>query len=647
MSYYYVWVRSKQYRSNNALTYEFGGKLVIGTIVEVPLRQQNVIGIVVKSVRRPNFATKPIITVFDIPPLPLTSLILASWIQQYYPSPIGVITQLFLPSKINQTIPNESVNTIEDLGAGKYQKLPPLTREQRQALNIIKKPDTYLVHGRTGSGKTRLYIELAKQTLSNQRSVLILSPEIGLTSQLADNFRKIFGNRVIVFHSQLTPKEHETAWRSVLKAQLPVILIGPRSALFSPISNLGLIVVDESHDQAYKQEQPPYYQAARVASQLSQIHKAILIFGSATPSVSDYYLATQKMKTIVQLEHLALPRNLKQMITVIDLKDREQFSRASHLSTVLIQAINRSLKRNEQSLLFLNRRGTARVTLCQKCGWQAFCTHCNLPLVFHGDTYRLRCHVCGYQQAPVTSCPLCGNTEVALHGFGTKAIVEEVQHIFPNARVMRFDTDNKKLDRLENQYQHILDGDVDILIGTQVLAKGLDLPKLSTLGIISADTSLLLPDYTAQERTYQLLTQVLGRIGRGHIDSQAIIQTYHPDSLLLQSILQNDWVGFYNNEIHERQQYFFPPFCHILKLTCRRATASSAERAVNVIKNTLLSMKLSIQVEGPAPAYYEKIGNKYQWQLVIKARQRSELLNAILQLPSGGWSYDLDPTNLL
>jgi primosomal protein N' (replication factor Y) len=645
MSYYHVWVRSTQYRGNEALTYKFAGNLSSGAIVEVPLRKQKVLGIIIKLVPRPDFATKSIITTFPLNPLPQTTLSLAKWLKAYYPSPVGVIMQQFLPRSIK--FAHQRITDDVTPFKIKDSKLPELTIEQRAALKIIKKPDTYIVHGRTGSGKTRLYLELAKQTLENGRSVLVLSPEIGLTSQLAINFRQLFGDRVIVLHSQLTLKEREKSWLAALEARSPIVVIGPRSALFSPINNIGLIVVDESHDSAYKQAQPPYYHANRVASQLSHIHKAILIFGSATPSVTEYYLAIEKNKAIIQLEHLALPQSFEYNVVVVDLKDRAQFPRSTHLSLALIQAIEGSLKRKEQTLLYLNRRGTARITLCSHCGWQAMCPHCNLPLTYHGDSHLLQCHVCGHHQALLTACPNCGNTEIMLHGFGTKAIVEEVQHIFPEARIMRFDTDNAKIDRLENQYQHILDREVDILVGTQILAKGLDLPHLSTLGVVAADSSLLLPDYTAQERTYQLLTQVLGRIGRGHTVSRAIIQTYHPNSALLQSILQSNWKSFYNAEIKERKRYFFPPFCHILKLTCRRASIGRAEKTANTLKNLLLSKKLGVQIEGPAPAFHEQVGGKYYWQIVVKSYKRSALINVIDLLPPGGWSYDLDPIDLL
>jgi primosomal protein N' (replication factor Y) len=642
MFHYYVWVRSAQYRGNQALTYESSNKLLLGTVVEVSLRKQKVPGIIIKEVPKPVFPTKPIDNILDIPALPKVTLELAVWLQKFYPSPIGVITQLFIPKTINLNKQNEYPET-----ALVSPIQPPLTADQKLAIGHIQKPDTYILHGRTGSGKTRVYTELAAKTIKNDRSVLILSPEIGLTSQLAITFRQIFGNRVIVLHSQLTDKQRGIAWLRVLKAKSPIIVIGPRSALFSPITNLGLIVVDESHDQAYKQGQSPYYHAARVASQLSHIHQAILLFGSATPSVTDYYMALEKHKPVIHLDQLAITQYQKHNVTIVDLKNRDQFPRVPHVSLPLIQAMTRSLERNEQSLLYLNRRGTARIMLCQKCGWQALCSRCDLPLTYHGDKHQLQCHICGYHQIPVTNCPKCGNTEIILHGFGTKAVVEEASRIFPEAHILRFDTDNLKSERLENQYQNIIDGKVDILIGTQVLAKGLDLPRLSTLGIIAADSSLYLPDYTAQERTYQLLTQVLGRIGRGHIDSQAIIQTYHPDSQLLKASLQNDWDSFYAAEIQERQRYKYPPFCHLLKLTCKRTSAVSAEKASQIVKDKLVSSGLAIQVEGPAPAFHEKVSDKYYWQLVIKAKNRSSLLSAIAEIPTNGWSYDIDPIDLL
>lgn len=645
MRYYHVWVRSEQFRGAEPLTYKYNGLLVPGTLILAPLRSEIVSGFVVKEVAKPPFATKTVTFVFQLPPLPTTTLKIAQWILAYYPSPIGVITQLFVPAGLQRsgtTIPiQRSWNT-----EGNVSDDQKLTLQQSDALKAINQPDTYLLHGRTGSGKTRIYSELGKRVIENHRSVLVLSPEIGLTSQTATTFRRSFGDRVVVFHSQLSEKDRTIAWLRILTAQEPLIVIGPRSALFSPLQDIGLIVVDEAHEQAYKQEQAPYYHANRVAAQARNIHGGILIFGSATPSVVDYYLAEKRSKPVIRLDALAKNTNAERSVSIVDLKDRRQFTRSPYISTALITAIEGSLERHEQVLLYLNRRGTARVTLCTHCGWQALCPRCDIPLTYHGDTFTLRCHICGLSARSPINCAVCGNPTVEFRGAGTKAIASEIQRLFPEAHILRLDADTQKSERLEAKFSDILSGGVDILVGTQVLAKGLDLPQLSTLGVITADSSLYLPDYTASERTFQLLTQVIGRIGRGHIASKAIVQTYHPESKLLQYSLYDRWEEFYNDELAERKRYFFPPFCYLLKISCRRTTPEAAEKTAQKMKESLQNSGLHVSVEGPAPSFHEKAAGHYIWQLVLKATSRQALLDAIHLLPSG-WSYDLDPSDLL
>ncbi len=640
MHYFHIWVRSDRYRSQEPLTYSHGGELDTGTIVEVPLRSEVVLGFVAKTVPKPSFMVKPIHRVLDLPPLAEITLALGEWLMHFYAAPLGVVTGQLLPPNIRTS---NLANTRLDVP---NPSLSSLTAEQQQALERITGSDTYVLHGRTGSGKTRIYIELTARALAAGCSALILSPEIGLTSQLASQFRAIFGNRVAVLHSQLTNKERLLVWLTILRSTEPLIVIGPRSALFSPIRKLGLIVVDEAHDQAYKQEQPPYYHSVRVAAQLRQLHCAVLVLGSATPSIADYYLAVERQKPIIRLQSLAISHQPKSKLTIVDLKDRTQFIRSPHISLQLYQAIEQSLENSEQSLLYLNRRGTARVTLCSNCGWQSLCPNCDLPLTYHGDAFRLRCHTCGFQRPPILTCPECGSQSIALKSFGTKAIVEEAQSLFPNARIARLDADSSKTERLEHQYEAIARGDIDILVGTQMLAKGLDLPHLSTLGIILADTSLYLPDYTARERTYQLLTQVLGRIGRGHLSGHAVIQTYYPDSGLLKAALADDWQNFYETELAERKQFLFPPFCHLLKLSCRRKSATSAERAMNTFRIQLEKAGSPIRIEGPAPSFHEKVSGEFQWQMVIKSRSHQELLDVLVRAPKG-WSYDIDPSDLL
>jgi primosomal protein N' (replication factor Y) len=644
MTYYYkVWVATSRYHKPEPLTYKASYKLPIGSVVTVPMTRWQCLAVVESITSKPSFNVKDITSSLGVI-LPKPLLQLRDWLQAYYPSPSGMITQHFLPSVLSQKFPD-----LSKIKAAKPLKIkqPPLTNEQSAALGIIKDHGSYLLHGETGSGKTRIYQEIAKKTLNQGKSVIILTPEISLTAQLYRNFDDLFKGRVVLFHSHLTPKEKLLSWAKVVEAKKPVIVIGTRSALFSPVENLGLIVVDEAHEPAYKEEQGTHYHALRVASKLAELHGSTLLIGSATPSVTDYFIAKQKSVPIIRLELPAVKKlNEANQPIVVDIKDRSLFTRSAHLSNHLIDAVELALKNKEQVLLFLNRRGTAHVILCQNCGWQAMCPNCDTPLIYHGDNHTMRCHVCNYHQKTVTVCPVCKGTDLVFKSSGTKAIVDEVEKIFPAARVQRFDTDNKKADRFEAHYENINSGNIDILIGTQTLAKGLDLKNLSVVGVITADTSLYIPDFMAQERTYQLITQVIGRTSRGDKHGQAIIQTYNPSNPVLKAALVGDWPTFYNNEITERSKFLFPPFCYLLKVSVRRKSPESARSTATSLMKLLQEKHLLITISGPAPSFHHKHGNEFEWQLIIKAKRRSELQKVIQLLPTN-WSYDLDPTNLL
>jgi primosomal protein N' (replication factor Y) len=643
MYFYEVWVRSTAYRGSSALTYDSDVSLPVGAIVKVGLQRAAVWGVVVRIVGKPSFKTKPILEIPSVPPLPTQLLKLAEQLAMFYASPIGSVTGLVVP---NDVTPRGKA--VEDTAPDASEiNLPPLTIEQTKAVAALATVGTHLLHGTTGSGKTRVYIELAKRALKAGRSSIILTPEISLTSQLAQRFKDTFHEQVVVIHSGLTPRERRLVWTLVAESERPLIVIGARSALFSPLHDVGLIVVDEAHEPAYKQEQAPYYHAVRAASMLSVLHKATLILGTATPTVAEFYLAEQKGIPIVTMQSLATKSEATINRVVVDLTDRSLFTRSQYISQPLIAALQHSLSIGEQGMLYLNRRGTARIILCDQCGWQALCPHCDLPLTYHADSHNIICHSCNFRgPAPIT-CPECGNPSVIYKSAGTKSIVDEVQRLFPEARVQRFDTDNLKAERLEQHYDAIARGEVDILVGTQLLAKGLDLPRLSTLGVIMADSSLAMPDFTSQERTYQLLSQVLGRVGRGHRDSTAIVQTYNITSPAIQAAMNNDWPTFYKGELTEREKFAFPPFFFLLKLTCKRSTAKAAQAAAEKLQSTLQNMHRDILIEGPAPSFHEKTAGKYEWQLVLKAKKRSRLLQVIQELPTSGWSYDIDPINLL
>lgn len=646
MYYYEVLVGALAYHGDEALTYGSEELLTPGQIVRVSLRTRGTLGLVLRKVRKPMFAVKPMDGIAPFPPVPAESMQLLNWLQAYYPAPLGAVVRQFVPP--TEAFPKANATQAAPAASVTAAKLPPLTPGQTSALAAIDSPGTFLLHGITGSGKSRVYVELAARTLVAGKSALVLTPEIGLTAQLTKTFRDSFGEQnVFVLHSQLTAAQRRDIWYALLARETPAIVIGPRSALFSPLKNLGLIVLDESHDNAYKNESAPHYQAGRVAAKLASLHSATLVLGSATPAVEDYYLATAKGRPIITMQQLARGESDAPLaIKTIDMRQKESFSRSPLLSTVLIEHIAAALARGEQSLLYLNRRGTANVVLCNACGWQSLCPTCDLSLTYHGDAHELRCHVCGYRTSAPTSCPTCGNTDIVFKSVGTKAVVDAVQKLFPTARLQRFDTDAKKAERLEHHVGSLAEGSADIIVGTQMVGKGLDLPKLSVVGIVNADSSLLIPDYTAAEQTYQLISQVVGRVGRGHRAGTVVVQSYNPGNATLQAAVHRDWDTFYEVELRERHAYHFPPFTYLLKLRVLRATPKSAEKAATELAAHITDEHPTVVVEGPAPSFHPREQGKYSWQLLIKAPARSTLVHIITTLPSG-WSYDIDPINLL
>lgn len=627
-------------RINSALSYESAHKLTIGQLVIVPLRDQTALGIVVRE--STDFRKKLKLITKALPYfLPKNQLQLLRWLEQYYPSSLSATVQLFLPSTAITRITDTTKNNLGPVN------LAPLTDEQQNAIEVIagSKDTNYMLHGVTGSGKTRIYAELTKNALQNNTSVIILTPEIGLTAPLLQYFQDAFGkDTVIAFHSQLTAVARAQAWADA-SVDTPRIIIGPRSALFVPVKKLSLIVVDEAHDSAYKQEQQPFYHATRVAAKLAALSGAKCVLGSATPLVADYYAFKEKKLPIIEMKELAIQSDFKRSDTVVDLRDRTLFQRSQLLSTPLLHAIEQAVKQKQQSLLFLNRRGSARTILCQHCGWQELCPRCDLALTYHADKNSVLCHVCAFNKQVPLSCPDCAKPDILFQTPGTKSIEAEVTRLFPDARVGRFDKDSTAGTKLHQSFDDIHSGKVDILVGTQMLAKGLDLPRLGVIGLVQADSSLVLPDFSATERTFQQLTQVAGRIGRGHGNGQLFVQTYQPERPLLKWALTQDYGAFYKNEISERLQYGFPPAHYMLVVQVKRATQSGASKAMTRLADLLREVP-GIQVGSPAPAFHERRAGHYFWQVIIRSKERSLLLDAIAKLPPQTL-FNIDPTDLL
>lgn len=645
MRYFYLIAPLGVIRAAEAyFTYHSTTPLATGTLVRISIGSKETNGLVVQAVKeKPNFKTKAIKNVITPHPLPQQLIKLTLWLADYYATHLGIVLQTVLPAGLHKDRRKQSKSIQYPIR--KRSKIV-LNNDQLHVLKIITSgsANSFLLHGVTGSGKTQIYIEAAKNQARQGKSTIILVPEIALTPQLVGEFANHF-SRLLITHSQMTEAERHKVWLNALTPnQEPLVVIGPRSALFMPLNTIGLIVVDECHEPSYKQELSPRYSALRAASVLAKAHGAKLIFGSATPSVVDYYLAQTKKYPILKLPK-PVSTAQKVDISIVDYKHRVNFRKHRFLSDVLIQSITNALNNGQQTLLFHNRRGTAPTSICLNCGWLAECPTCFLPLTLHADSHELKCHVCSYKQMVSPNCPQCLEPTIAFKGIGTKLIEAEITKLFPKARIARFDADTDVDQALHNQYQAVYDGQVDILIGTQMIAKGLDLPKLVLVGVIQADSGLIIPDYQADERVFQLLYQVIGRVGRGHTEGRVIIQTFQPNNAVIRAAIQKDYLSFYQTELNKRSRGHFPPFRYLLKLTCRYKTENGAIKAARTLHHQLQAIP-DIEVLGPSPAFYERLGGGYRWQLLVKAKKRSDLTAIAHSLPQG-WQFDLDPASLL
>lgn len=643
MKYYEVSPFVITHAQESVLTYSSELALQPGQIVQVEVGRKTVEAVVLGAVVKPKFNTKSVIGLVESTPLPTPLLRLSDWLSQYYATHPVLVWRTMLPSGLNKK--RRLVKLARPAMKRDSQKIV-LNSEQSSAVEAVmkQKTGTHLLHGITGSGKTAVYIELARRTIASGRSVIVLVPEIALTSQLVADFTPHFP-QIHVTHSTMTPSARHQVWKTLLDSTEPQVIIGPRSALFMPVHDLGLIVIDECHEPAFKQEQSPLYSALRAASMLSHFSKARLVLGSATPSATDYYLAIQE-KAVLNLSKLARKDAVLPKISLVDMTKKINFTRSQFLSTKLLQKLSDTLESGHQSLIFHNRRGSAPVTFCEQCRWSATCPRCFTPLTLHVDEYRLRCHLCNHTERIPTSCPGCHAADIIHKGIGTKRVEEEIRRLFPDARVARFDGDTAN--RVEKDYQSLYDGDIDIIIGTQVIAKGLDLPNLRLVGVVQADSGLALPDYQSSERVFQLLAQVTGRVGRNEHPSNVVIQSYQPEHPSVTFGISQDYHGFYEWCITERQRAKFPPFRHLLRLTAVYKTEAGAVRASRQLMSSLRSkLPATVEILGPAPAFYERLRDTYRWQIILKSPRRADLVNALDLLPPKGWRANLDPINLL
>jgi primosomal protein N' (replication factor Y) len=513
-----------------------------------------------------------------------------------------------------------------------------LTAEQTAALDRLRTlADTRafrvaLLHGVTGSGKTEIYIRLSAAIRDAGRRVLMLVPEIALTPAAAALFREAFGERVAIQHSGLSDGERHDQWQRIRRGDIDVV-VGTRSAVFAPLEQVGLIVVDEEHDGSYKQDESPRYNGRDVAIVRAQRAGALVVLGSATPSMETYHNAVTGKYERVVLERRVLDRPLAS-VTVVDM--REEYAAEGPdviLSRALREGIHARLARREQSLVLLNRRGFATAVFCRQCAGTIDCPNCSVSLVVHGEgtSKRARCHYCNYTARVPNTCPLCAGPYLEQAGFGTERVEAEVKAACPGARVARLDRDSiRRKGSLASLLNRFRDGEIDVLVGTQMIAKGHDFPRVTLVGVVSADVGLGLADFRASERTFQLLTQVAGRAGRGEQPGEAIVQTIYPDHYSIQLACRQDYPAFYEREIVFRKAMRYPPLVSLLNAVVRARTFSAAmDDAADVVEKVRQADAHALHVLGPAPAPLGKLRGEYRAQLLIKGTNRKKIREAL------------------
>jgi primosomal protein N' (replication factor Y) len=541
---------------------------------------------------------------------------------------------------------------------------PVLTSSQQTAWEsiqdvIVKKarqsgsPPVFLLFGVTGSGKTEIYLRALAQVIAAGKRGICLIPEIALTQQTVERFANRFPGRVAVLHSGLSLGEQFDEWQWIMEGNCDVV-IGPRSALFAPLPSLGLIIIDEEHEWTYKQEdKSPRYHARDVAVRLAQLSDAVVILGSATPDIGSFHKAQQGEYQLVELKERITPRGYSPLpeVKIVDLREELKAGNTSLLSRSLLAAMKETLAQGEQIVLFLNRRGTATFVRCRNCGFVFRCPRCSIALTYHSAERRLICHRCRYSIPVSPICPRCSRRNLRFLGIGTQRVEEEIRHFFPEARLLRWDRDV-----ITRRYAHeellrnFRDHKADVLIGTQMIAKGLDLPQVTLAGVISADTGLNFPDFRSGERTFQLLCQVAGRAGRGVKAGKVIIQTYSPDNYTIEAAARHDYLGFYRKEIDYRRRYNYPPFSQLVRLVYSHTNEELCRREAERVYRLILDERarggmVNFNIIGPVPAFAFRARGRYRWQLFLRGPDSTRMLSR-LTLPRG-WTIDVDPVGMV
>ncbi|HAU39448.1 MAG: primosome assembly protein PriA, primosomal protein N' [Candidatus Peregrinibacteria bacterium GW2011_GWF2_43_17] len=643
-----ILLNQKYSQLKETFTYEVDN-LQVGSVVMAPYGKKKLGGIIINlSDQKPNFKTRKIEEINRIyPQMPNWQFQTALFIKDYYLSSIYKCFKLFIPDKIWNLrgkfgIEKEKNETI---------KLPHLTLTdlQKKALKSIESDSAnkFLIHGITGSGKTEIYLHLAYKLAKEGKQTLILVPEISLTPQTRNYFKKIFKNKTSIIHSQLTESQKVKEWIRI-KEGLSSVIIGSRSALFLPFKNLGAIVIDEEHDLSYKQDQNPRYDARTVAEKIADLLKIKLILASATPSIETYQKALSGKLKLLNLEERIGGTKLPK-VKIVDMREELKKKNFGIFSEELEKELRKILANKRQAILFLNRRGTASSITCRECGFSPECENCSVKMTYHfypkTNSGILLCHHCASTKKSPLACPTCGSIYIKNIGLGTERVEQEIYSMFPGAKVLRADKDTVKTrDDFPAIYKKFQEGSADILIGTQMIGKGLDIEKVDLVAVILADIGLHVPDFRAQEYTFHTLTQVAGRAGRRESRGTVIFQTYTPDNFAIQASKDHDYKKLFKKEISIREKHNLPPFYKIIKLTYTGDSLQTSKQ--KILKSAEIFAKSPGIEISMAPALIAKRHGKYHYNLFLKAKkfekETKEQLAQILKSDEN-FKVDIDP----
>lgn len=628
---------------------ELINKLSIGSIVYIEFGKRKIRGVVVKINKIeicPKYKIKTILSMEESYKLSSEYINIARWVSDYYLCSLGEAISLFLPPEMKR--PRQQPSFAEKKVTAKLEKL---TIEQRQIFegiigdfNTQRKPA--LIFGVTGSGKTEIYLALAKKMLEIKRSVIFLVPEIVLTPQNISRFQRVFGDEVCIMHSKLSKSEKYHCYLDFSSGKKNVI-IGPRSALLVPSNNLGMIIIDEEQEDSYKQEQNPRYDATTLAEIIALKNNSMLVLGSATPRLETFFKAKKGIYKFYQMRSRYHQPKLP-VAEIVDMKNELKSGNNSMISDLLAKRIEETIKNQDQVLLFLNRRGMSTFVSCRDCGEVINCSHCLVPMIYHFDKglNYLLCHHCDRKQNPPKKCPSCGSVKIKYFGSGIEKVEREVKDIFPEARIKRVDS---QILKTQSDYKKFYDDfrcrKFDIVIGTQILAKGFDIPSVMLVGIVSADVGLHLPFFRSRERIFRLITQVSGRSGRREKIGKTVIQTYWPNSEAIKFAANHDYENFYLSEIKNRIEKNYPPQNHIVRVL---AENKMEERARDEIKKLSAELKNNrIELVGPGQCFFSKINNRFRFQLIIKVENLPDKRITEIKSRYQNLIWDVDPLNLL